>query len=1483
VDPRVTRRADRRQPTVEVNVLNLESCLLASVASSILAVSIRAQDAPKAADVPLDLAKQPTLFVVGYAHLDTQWRWTYPQTIREFLANTLHDNFKLIERYPDYVFNFTGARRYQFFKEYYPAEWEQLKSYVSAGRWFPAGSSVDENDCNMPSGESLVRQVLYGNRFFRRELGAASEEYMLPDCFGFPAALPSILAHCGVKGFSTQKLTWNAVVPIPFKVGVWEGPDGRSVIAALDPGEYVGEIKDDLATDETWLKRIRADGDASGVYADFHYYGTGDVGGAPKEASVQMLEKSLETKGPVRVVGGRADAMFRAIPRDEQSKLPRYKGELELTEHSAGSLTSQAFMKRMNRKNELLADAAEKASVAAAWLGGREYPAQKLEAAWTLVLGSQMHDIVSGTALAKGYEYAWNDEILAANQFASVLEDAAGVVAGMMSTKGARTSGGQADARADAQAGAQSDGLPLVVFNPLSLEREDVVEAALAVDTNAVQGVRVTGPDGKQVPAQILDAKDGLMRIAFLAKVPPVGFAVFTTQLHGEALPSESSLQVDEHRLESERYTVKIDDNGDVASIFDRKANRELLSAPARLGLHYENPRNWPAWNQDWTDRQLPAKEFFGAPARLRVVERGPARVAVEIARDVGGTTITERVRLSAGGASDRVEFDTDIAWATRERSLRAAFPLTAANPNATYDIQLGTLERPNAHAKQYEYGFQQWFDLTDAKGEFGAAILCDSKYGSDKPDDHTLRLTLLHTPGTRGGYEDQGTQDIGRHRVLYALCGHAGDWRQGKIAQQASRLNQPLLAFRAEPHDGALGTSFSFLSTSYDEVRVQAIKKIEDENEIVVRLRELSGKDQKGVRIHAAGKITSAREVDGQEREIGPARIDNGEIVTDVHGYGLRAFALKLADSSARAADARRVTIALGTIPHGLNADVASTNTNRSDGAFDSAGRTLPAEQLPPRIAAEEASFALEPTRDGERNAVACRGQKIELPPGTDGCDRVYLLAAADAGAAHDVHARVRVGDQEVPIIVPAWTGFIGQWDHRSWRGESPEVNDDWSGGLAGIEPAYVERTPVAWFATHHHEKDGDAFYEFSYLYKIAVDLPAGARAFTLPDDPRIMVLAATAVQSPNGRVTAATPLADALDDHAQDAPRVVPGTGAFEDQTLVRIEPRLYWRTGSIRYTLDGSAPSASSPAYTAAFYLDHKATIRAAVVESDGQLGPACEATLDVRDVTPPTATRVTPAYGSPIVRVAFSEPVDDSVLDAAGYTLEPRIAVRSVSRSPGTSEVMLALASPLAVDTAYRLSIHGVKDTSPAHNAMKPASFDLRVAGPVFSVERVSAEQMGHEMRDVPHLPVKAQDAWTLCMFVRPDKPLDDRTIIAGFGRCEQAVDGGARYMAKFSRGVRFWSHNRDVDGRTPLDVGKWQMLAATYDGKVLRVYKDAKKIGERSLTLSDDDAIVSFAPLDPWEHKRRFEGEIRGFTVWSEALSDDALRSLNEAQ
>jgi len=224
---------------------------------------------------------------VAYAHLDTQWRWAYPQVIRQFLPDTMWDNFYLFNHYPHYVFNFTGANRYRLMKEYWPEGYDRVRKWVAAGRWFPAGSSWEENDVLVPSTESLIRQILLGQRFFEREFGIQDNEYMLPDCFGFPASLPSILAHCDLRGFCTQKLTWHSAIGIPFNVGRWEGPDGQSVIAVLNPGSYDTSVEQDPSLNPANRARLELDAKQSGISADFRFYGVGDRGGAPSEDSVR--------------------------------------------------------------------------------------------------------------------------------------------------------------------------------------------------------------------------------------------------------------------------------------------------------------------------------------------------------------------------------------------------------------------------------------------------------------------------------------------------------------------------------------------------------------------------------------------------------------------------------------------------------------------------------------------------------------------------------------------------------------------------------------------------------------------------------------------------------------------------------------------------------------------------------------------------------------------------------------------------------------------------------------------------------------------------------------------------------------------------------------------------------------------------------------------------------------------------------------------
>ena len=1193
-------------------------CALLTVASFLTLTSssaLTAQDSQHP-----DLSKDPTLYVVGYAHLDTEWRWEYPQVINEYIRRTMEDNFRLFDKYPHYIFNFSGANRYRFMKEYFPDDYARVKKYVNEGRWFPAGSSMEEGDVNAPSAEAIIRQILYGNEWFRKELGKTSAEYMLPDCFGFPASLPTILAHSGVKGFSTQKLTWGSSADgggleslektpegTPFNVGVWVGPDGESVIAGVNPGSYSGGIETDLSaplppespdtaladvqakmtelqqrlaharqnnqppdpkdmqemrdlrnkredlTSEKekhdlerlqgdWAARVDNNGKVTGVLTDYHYFGTGDIGGSPDEDSVKRLE-AIVTKataslpppgtfvsrrmphpewpavsvgnGAVHVISATADQMFKDITPAQEARLPRYTGEMELTNHSAGSLTSQAYQKRWIRKNEVLADAAEESSIAAHWLGARTYPMERLNDAWTLVMGSHFHDLAAGTATPRSYEFAWNDDVIAMNQFADVLTDATQGVASALNTS--------------------TTGIPVVVFNPLNIEREDLVEADVKFPSGEPKSVHVTSPDGKEVPAQISNGK-----VLFLAHVPSVGYAVYDVHA-GAAASVESHLKASEHTLENDYYRVQLNDSGDVASIFDKRINKELLAAPARLAISYDNPVQWPAWNMDWDQEQADPKEYVSGPAKMRVVDNGPARVAIEVSRETAGSRFVQTISLSAGDAGKRVEFGDVIDWNTRESNLKATFPLSASNEYATYNWDIGTIQRRSAEPKKFEVPSHQWVDLTDMSGKFGATVLTDCKNGSDKPNDHTVRLTLIRTPGVRGGYPDQATQDLGHHEFVYGIAGHADGWRDGQTDWQAERLNAPLIAFETSKHEGSLGHTFSLLKVSNPRIRVMAVKKAEDSDEVIVRLVELDGKPQSDVRVTFAAPITAAREVNGQEQPVGSATVTSGALIASFSAYQPRTFALRLGAAPAKITPVRSTPVTLS-----YDTATASNDGQHSATGFDGKGNALPAEMLPETIAFNGVQFKLASAKTGAANALTAKGQEISLPAGH--FNRVYLLAASADG---DQKASFEVGGKPVDLDIQDWGGFIGQWDDRQWSGTNLDMDHANYGQMTGLRQGFIKRADLAWYCDHHHDSEGkNATYAYSYLFGYAIDLPAGAKSIKLPSNGKIRILAVSvADESPD--VKPAQPLYDVL-----PSPNAQPGAmtyaGSFSDATL-------------------------------------------------------------------------------------------------------------------------------------------------------------------------------------------------------------------------------------------------------------------------------------------------------------------------------------------
>ena len=1075
------------------------------LAAGILVPALRAQD-PQ--------ADKPVLYVVGTAHLDSQWNWTVQDTIRRYIAATFLDNFKLFERFPHYAFNYEGAIHYMWFKEYYPEAWTTLQKYVANGRWRLSGSWINAADVNVPSPESLMRQALYGKRFFRREFNRVSQDVFLPDCFGFGFALPSVAAHSGLQAFSTQKLTWGSSVPIPFAIGRWKGVDGSEVVAALNPRDYVTRIRSDISADPKWSDDLTPIGGNRRV--GFRYFGTGDIGEAPDADSVGWLERAITNPtGGAEVRSTSADQLSRDLTPAERAALPVYEGELTMKTHGVGCYTSQAALKRFNRMNELLADAAERAAVAAEWAAGAPYPADRLREAWLRVLWHQFHDDLTGTSIPQAYGFSWNDELVSANQFASVLERAVGDVAGMLDTR--------------------STGIPLVVFNPISASRHDPVEASVKWPGAPPASVRVVDRStGLEVPAQLVGRTGGDARILFLADMPGVGYKVFDVRA-GSSSSSAASLTVTPASLENARYRVGVDANGDIASVVDKEARRELLKAPSRLEMRNDPSPDKPAWRILWDTVNSAPREFAAAPA-VRVAERGPVRITLEITRKAAGSTIVQRVSLLQGG--DRVDVENTIDWRSPNTLLKASFPFAASNAKATYDLGLGTIERGNNTPDHYEVPAQKWADLTDASGTFGAAVLNDSKYGWDKPANDVLRLTLLHTPLPRASAY-QRSQDLGVHRFTYAIAGHAGDWRAGRVPARAAALNQPLIAFQTTTHAGQLGRNFSLVSLDDQDgqVAIVALKRAEESDELIVRLQERYGR-RASARLKFAGPVAEVREINAAEEPVGAFPAAGDAVVVDFKPYQPRTLAVRLRPSAVP----RPAAPSAAPLELPYNLDGISNDDNRDDGDFDGKKQTLAGELLPTALRLNNVPFTFGSGAAGAPNVLIPRGQSVMVPPGRD---RVYVIAAAiGSDVPTRFRARTKAGARTIPIdlVVGEWEGPVGRWftplvDTRlfrevvvppmrgqSWTQEAIQADlvvgvDPATGVVQGIDqirPAYLKRDEIAWVGTHRHSPSGNQPYIPSYLFAYAIDLPAGTTALELPDDQRLRILAITAARRP-------------------------------------------------------------------------------------------------------------------------------------------------------------------------------------------------------------------------------------------------------------------------------------------------------------------------------------------------------------------------------
>ncbi|MCQ2463894.1 MAG: alpha-mannosidase, partial [Clostridia bacterium] len=386
----------------------------------------------------MDIEKR--IYTVADAHLDTVWNWDFEYTIGTCIYNTLVNNFKKKEKYPDYKFNFEGSYRYELMEEYYPELFEQLKKYVAEGKWNVAGSCYENGDVNVPSPELLFRNILYGNSYFEKKFGKRSKDIFLPDCFGFGWALPSIAEHGNLKGFITQKLEWGSAYGIPFDIGRWRGINGRTIYASLDSKNYTTSLKK-VRKHKPFEEKLKNNEKKYDIPWTFGFHGTGDQGGSPEDSSVQTVCSEMSSnnnpKVKVKVLSAKADQIFEdldKLPPEQTAKLPVWENELVMTNHGAGAYTSRAFSKRCNRRNEELADLAERSCVTAEYLLGAPYPKIELEKAWKRNIAHTFHDDITGTSLQRIYKRSWNDYVMSSNQFCNAYEGAAGEIVKQLDT-----------------------------------------------------------------------------------------------------------------------------------------------------------------------------------------------------------------------------------------------------------------------------------------------------------------------------------------------------------------------------------------------------------------------------------------------------------------------------------------------------------------------------------------------------------------------------------------------------------------------------------------------------------------------------------------------------------------------------------------------------------------------------------------------------------------------------------------------------------------------------------------------------------------------------------------------------------------------------------------------------------------------------------------------------------------------------------------
>ncbi len=794
---------------------------------------------------------------VGHAHLDTAWLWPLEITHLK-MAHTTATQLDLLERYPEYVFVHSQASQYEWIELEYPALFERIKGAVDRGQWEPVGSMWVEADCNLTGGESLVRQFLYGRRYFKRHFGAPTDDMWLPDVFGYSAALPQILEKFGIRYFLTQKISWNQFNKFPHHTFWWQGIDGTKVWTHFPPADtYCADCtpKEILTSVKNYRDHARSD-------QSLYVFGFGDGGGGPTERHLEFLQRARNSPNLPTVESGRRAVEFFHDARQKSRDLQTWVGELYFELHR-GTYTSQAANKQLNRECEFLLRDAE---LLACFEGdlSRNYPAAKLEEAWKLVLLNQFHDIIPGSSVREVYIDSSRDYAVVQQIGSDLIERSLKAIASNFSTEGTSR--------------------PIALFHNSTLPSL----ATIPWDENAAGPASlIVGEDAH--PVQCVH-EFGETKLLFNSPHESLG-AVCVADLSDRAPSIRTRLKVGPRRLENAEFCVRFDQHGNISSVQSLDDSALEFIVPGKLAnlfqLFEDKPLFWSAWDLDAyayeTGRDLIKSESF------EVVERGPVRAAVEVVKRIGKSLIRQRISV---GSFPGIRFDTEIDWHEEDKLLKVAFPINVNAQRATYEIQFGSVERPTHYntswdMARFEVCAQKWADLSE--GGYGVALLNTGKYGHDI-HGNLMRLSLLRSPKA-----PDPECDMGLHRFTYVLLPHFDSHHNADVVAAAYALNAPLRTVPLEPNcKGSTVEMPRFVACDNRNLVIEAVKKAEDADRLVVRLYECHN-TRGTAELSCAKNVYAAWLADLNENPIQQLDIHDGVVVFDFKPFGIITILLEV------------------------------------------------------------------------------------------------------------------------------------------------------------------------------------------------------------------------------------------------------------------------------------------------------------------------------------------------------------------------------------------------------------------------------------------------------------------------------------------------------------------------------------------------------------------------------------------------------------